>query len=141
MFPKGTPVWSKKEAATEWEPVVKQNLKVAKEVVVKGKVGGDSAYNDGEGSNFDKKLETPLEWRVRWERESSFFATESNDITSNQKELGVDYIDDGYTDERYRWTNWSSNPEGKEVSWVIYQKDGNILEKTSDHTQGPILCW
>ena len=28
------------------------------------------------------------------------------------------------------------NPEGKEVSvGVIYQKDGNILEKTSDHAK------
>jgi len=124
-----------KEAATEWEPVSETDLKVAKELVVKGKVVGTPHTTTMKVRISDKKAENLSLNEEYDEQGNRSFATESNDITSNPKDY-VDYINDGYTDERYRWTNWSSNPEGKEVSvGVIYQKDGNILEKTSDHAK------
>ena len=124
-----------KEAATEWEPVSETDLKVAKELVVKGKVVGTPYTTTMKVRISDKKAENLSLNEEYDEQGNRSFATESNDITSNPKDY-VDYINDGYTDERYRWTNWSSNPEGKEVSvGVIYQKDGNILEKTSDHAK------
>ena len=124
-----------KEAATEWEPVSETDLKVAKELVVKGKVAGTPHTTTMKVRISDKKAENLSLNEEYDEQGNRSFATESNDITSNPKDY-VDYINDGYTDERYRWTNWSSNPEGKEVSvGVIYQKDGNILEKTSDHAK------
>ena len=124
-----------KEVATEWEPVSETDLKVAKELVVKGKVVGTPHTTTMKVRISDKKAENLSLNEEYDEQGNRSFATESNDITSNPKDY-VDYINDGYTDERYRWTNWSSNPEGKEVSvGVIYQKDGNILEKTSDHAK------
>ena len=124
-----------KEAATEWEPVSETDLKVAKELVVKGKVVGTPHTTTMKVRISDKKAENLSLNEEYDEQGNRSFATESNDITSNPKDY-VDYINDGYTDERYRWTNWSSNPEGKEVSvGVIYQKDGNIFEKTSDHAK------
>ena len=41
-----------KEAETEWEPVSETDLKVAKELVVKGKVVGTPLTTTSEGSNF-----------------------------------------------------------------------------------------